>query len=223
VDFRFRADCSWMMRRQFDELAGVVDFWCCSAGIFSFYPEAPAMLKGRGDKLWLYGRLASADGPLSAMIDTALNTWMVGAGGVVYWLTTSQGRDPWFRYDGGRNCMIYSGSRFGLERPLAPMRLKIQRNIVQDLTLLDALAKKQGEDVVRQKVAALGGSSPAAYWSPDAPAKKIEPWEWTNRSIHQGVQRRARPGDGQDGRWWLKVREYIHGQSTLLTGPGDEK
>jgi hypothetical protein len=207
VRFRFRADASWLMRRQFDDLAGVVDFWVCSAGIFSFYPEAPALLKKRGDLLWLYGGLASAQQPLIGVIETPLRTWMLGAKGVVYWLTTSQGWDPWFGFDGGRHCMIYSGHRFGVAEPLAPMRLKVQRNFLQDLALLEQIGKRIGEDAVREKVASLCGHKLADFWHPDAPIKKLDPWEWTNNTIHRGV-RTISPAHQRGAAWWIKVRQY---------------
>ena len=40
--------------------------------------------------------------------------------------------------------MVYPGDRFGVAAPIASIRLKIQRNAVQDVTLLNELSKTQG-------------------------------------------------------------------------------
>jgi hypothetical protein len=41
VKFVFRADASWMMERQFKELAGIVNFWVLGGTEFSWFPYAP--------------------------------------------------------------------------------------------------------------------------------------------------------------------------------------
>ena len=53
VKIKFRHDASWLMRNQMDELAGIVNFWVCGGGIFAFYPEAPRLLKDRGDRVFI--------------------------------------------------------------------------------------------------------------------------------------------------------------------------
>ena len=53
------------------------------------------------------------------------------------WQTTAPGKDPpWFEFGGGGETLVYPGERFGIAAPLPSVRLKVQRNAVQDLALL---------------------------------------------------------------------------------------
>ena len=44
---------------------------------------------------------------------------------------------------------MFPGEKFGLDQPLAAMRLKTQRNVLQDLALLDHVAKRLGPKALR--------------------------------------------------------------------------
>lgn len=208
VKFCFRHDASWLMRQQFDELKGIVDFWVCGGGIFAFYPEAPAMLKGRGDTVWVYGGAASAYSPTLAFLDMPVKTWMYGIDGYIFWLFTNPGKDPWFAFEGGRTGMIFQGDRFGLDGPIPGVRLKLQRNCLQDLAVLDLVVKGSDAKSVREKVAELAGAKPIDWWNPNAKSKKLPPWEWSNASLGEDSKKPVRVTNKLDGRWWQKVRAY---------------
>ncbi len=212
VRFVFRHDASWLMWNQFHELAGLVDFWVCGSGIFAFYPEAPALLKARGDKVWIYGSAASAFETTASILELPLKTWMFGIDGYILWLVTNPGSDPWFGFEGGKTCMMFPGEPFGVDGPIPSLRLKIQRNFLQDLALLDVVAARKGEDgkqLVRTKVASLaGGLKPADWWNPDAPVKKLPPYEWSNSMLREAAKEPVHQRQKLDGRWWLAVREY---------------
>ncbi|KKL06376.1 hypothetical protein LCGC14_2596640, partial [marine sediment metagenome] len=206
--FVFRHDASWLMRQQFDDLAGVVNMWICNKEVFSYYPEAPALLRARGDKVWIYGSPPNAFTASVGAVGMPLRAWMCGTDGFVHWLAVNVGSDPWFNFFGGGTGLIFPGGKFGLDGPLASVRLKLQRNCLQDIALLDHIGKRTGQQAVREKVAALAGVKPIDWWRPNAPAKKLPPWEWSNAMLggtpSKYNQRRAKLG----GRWWLTVRKY---------------
>ena len=107
VKFVFRADVSWTMERQFRELAGIVNFWVCGGGMFSWYPDAPRELKSRGDIVWIYGGTPPVTEAASHITTDVLRPWMFGVDGFVRWQTTQPGRDPWFRFEGGGETLVY--------------------------------------------------------------------------------------------------------------------
>ena len=137
VKFVFRADVSWDMERQSKELAGIVNMWICGDGILSWYPEvARSHETARRHRLVLFRAAAGTRSPSAKITEFPLQAWLWGIDGYVHWLTVSAGADPWFRFDGGGTALAYSGERFGIEGPIPSIRLKIQRNAVQDLALL---------------------------------------------------------------------------------------
>jgi len=211
VRFVFRHDASWLMRQQFDDLAGVVNMWICNKVIFRFYPEAPALLRARGDKVWIYGSPPNAFGPAAGAVAMPLRAWMMRTHGFVHWLAISVDADPWFKFRGGATGMIFPGAKFGIDAPLASVRLKLQRNVLQDLALLERIGERIGADGVREKVAAFAGLKRTDWWSPDAKVKALPPWEWTNASIADEPSTYNRTRDRLDGRWWLAVRRFALG------------
>ena len=53
---------------------------------------------------------------------------------------------------GGGETLVYPGERFGLREPLASIRLKLQRNCLQDLALLQARTQAVSRDAVLSEV-----------------------------------------------------------------------
>lgn len=95
----------------------------------------------------------------------ALRPWMLGAGGWVHWLATSPGRDPWFHFTGGATGLVYPGERFGIEQPIPGIRLKLQRNVLQDLALAQKLSEKTSIDVIKAGIAThYNHSTPSDWW-----------------------------------------------------------
>ena len=207
VKFVFRHDASWLMRQQFDDLAGVVNLWICNRGIYGQYPEAADLLRRRGDKVWIYGSAPNAFGPTIGVAGLPVRAWMNRADGFVHWLVTNVAGDPWFKFNGGGTGMFFPGGKFGVDGPLPSIRLKIQRNILQDIALLDDIGKRIGAREIRQKVAALAGLTADDWWRQDTAMKKRPPWEWTNRDIGSQPARFDRVRHTLDGRWWLAARK----------------
>lgn len=212
VQFVFRSDSSWAMERQFSDLAGVINLWVLSGHILSFYPTAPEMLRKRGDTVWFYSSAVPVTQPAQASIYNPLRAWMWGADGYVLWLVTGSGADPWFRFNGGAETLVYPGAKFGLERPVPSLRLKIERNVLQDLALLKALEPKIGREKLRAEIARLAnGHRPEDWWTtPRPPLADLPPEEWTNPAIGEAARPMERPYQGLAPDWWMEVRQWIY-------------
>jgi len=214
VPFVFRNDASWAMERQFDELAGVVNLWVLGGSTLSFYPEAPERLKRRGDTVWYYGAAAGVTDPAWATAHHPLRAWMWGVDGYVLWLVTGSGADPWFRFNGGRETLAYPGTKFGRKEPIPSLRLKIERNALQDIALAKALEARAGREQVRASIARLtGGRRPEDWWVRPRPALADRPPdEWSNAEIEEASRPMRQAFEGLDSDWWLEVRRWIYAQ-----------
>ena len=93
VKFVFRADASWDMEKQFGELAGVVNMWVAAGDILSWLPEAPEMLRHRGDIIWYYSGPPSVTSPAVTITRFPMRGWMWGVQGFVHWQTVDAGAD----------------------------------------------------------------------------------------------------------------------------------
>jgi hypothetical protein len=212
VRWVFRTDASWLMERQFKELAGIINFWVCGGGMFEWYAESAAALKRRGDTVWTYGGTPAVDQPASQMAVDALRAWILGVDGFVRWQTVMPGADPWFRSGGGGENIVYPGERFGVEGPLASVRLKLQRNVLQDLALLDSL--KSGTPLATLRAAAaerFNGTKIEDWRAPRPKLADTDPLDWSNLSIGQAIPKDPRFGEKLDALAWERVRQYIFG------------
>ena len=206
----FRADVSWDMEQQFRELNGVVNMWTCGGGILSWYKGAPKMLRDRGDIVWYYGSPPQVTQPASAITELVLRAWVWDAMGFVHWLAVQPGKDPWFNFTGGGTTLVYSGDRFGLRDPIPSVRLKIQRNAVQELTLLDSFKARHGLDTLKAEATKqFNGSTPDQWWNP-RPAFADQPtYEWTNSEMNAATAHTRKLFARLDADAWNRVRQSI--------------
>ena len=189
VHFVFRADVSWDMEQQFKVLNGVVKLWCAGGGILSFYKDAPKMLRNRGDVIWYYGGPPSVTDSSAAITEFPLRAWLWGVNGYVHWLTVSPGEDPWFHFDGGQTALVYSGERFGLTEPIPSIRLKIQRNCLQDLAVLDSLKDRKSLDSLRAEATRrYNDSSLDDWWNPRPALADLPSDQWLGSAIDDATR-----------------------------------
>ena len=210
VHFIMRADVSWDMEQEFKELKGVVRLWCCSGGILSFYRYAPAMLRGRGDIVWYYGGPPTVMQNAAAITEFPLRAWLWGVNGYVHWLTVAPGNDPWFHFDGGGTVLVYSGDRFGIESPIPSIRLKIQRNCLQDLAVLDTFKNRQPLESLRAGAARRFNDSVLDdWWNPRPAIADIPSDQWQGSAIDAAMEHTdkalAHPGVSA----WYNVHQYV--------------
>ena len=185
-----------MMEREFKDLAGVINFWVCGGGMFSWYRDAPKRLKDRGDIVWTYGGTPILSQPSSHMALNVLRTWIWGVDGYVHWLSVAPGPDPWFAYDGGGTALIYPGERFGLNAPIPSVRLKLERNSVQDVTLLNSFRNRQPLESLRAGAANSFNGTAVKDWWPARPALADgKPEDWSNADIDEATPRDPRFGE----------------------------
>ena len=210
VKFVFRSDVSWDMERQFKSLAGVVNFWVCGGSMFSWYDYAPGLLKARGDTVWIYGGPPAVTMVSSAIAEDPLRVWVYGIDGWVHWQTVAAGDDPWFHFDGGGTALVYPGSRFGVDGPIPSLRLKLQRNCLQDLALLDSLKSRLPIDEIKKEATRrYNGTTPARWWTPRPPLADTPPYDWTNTSIDEATKAAEYPRPKIKSNAWEAVHRYV--------------
>lgn len=208
VQFVFRADVSWSIERQIKEFAGIINFWVCGGGEVVYRPEVVQLLRGRGDILFTYGGSPLVSEPSSHVTLDVLRQWIWGTNGFVRWLATDPGADPWFNFQGGGENMVYPGDRFGVAEPIASIRLKIQRNAVQDVTLLDELSKRKAiGDARNQAAKRFNGTELKDWWTPRPAFADKDPLELSNADSGEPLSLKF--DKDLDAGAWQRVREYV--------------
>jgi hypothetical protein len=209
VHFRMRADTSWTMHEQFGQLKGVITFWVAGEGEFGWYTDELPELKQRGDIVWTYGGTPAVQEVSSRITLNPLRSWITGVDGFVRWQTVSPGPDPWYLLGGGSETLIYPGERFGISGPLASIRLKLQRNCLQDLALLESAAKGGSRDRIREEVVRRFNNSTLADWHNTKPNFTSKPViDWDNADFQDALKPFEARFASIDPAAWLRVRDF---------------
>ncbi|MHC4717907.1 MAG: hypothetical protein ACYS5V_13115 [Planctomycetota bacterium] len=210
VPWAYRMDASWQMKANFTELAGHVNFFVCG-GFAKWYPDEIHAVTGRGDVVWTYSGTPGVAEPSSALLEHVLRMWCRGVGGHCEWLTTNPGPDPWFNCTGAETGMIYPGERFGIAGPVPSCRLKLQRNAVQDVNLIDQAARSAGRlEQARERMAAATG---LWIWEdPPQAVRTLSPEDWDNNNLRSTQDEDMAEHAGMDPLWWLPVRRAALGR-----------
>jgi hypothetical protein len=209
VKFVFRADVSWTMERQFKELAGIINFWVCGDGEFGWYDYASKLLKDRGDIVWIYGGSPAVTVPSSHVTIDVLRPWIWGIDGFVHWQTTEAGSDPWYQFEGGTEALVYPGDRFGIAGPIPSIRLKLQRNAVQDVTLLNGFGTAQSLDRLRVEAARQFNNTAPDEWRSSRPAlADRNPEDVSNADYEDALPEKPKFAK-LDSAAWQRVRAYV--------------
>ena len=209
VHFVMRADVSWDMEQEFNLLKGVVTLWCASGGILSFYRDAPKMLRDRGDVVWYYGGPPTIDRNAAAITEFPLRAWLWGVNGFVHWLTVAPGEDPWFHSDGGGTVLVYSGDRFGLTEPIPSIRLKIQRNCLQDIAVLDSFKNQHSLESLRSEAAhRFNNSVLDDWWNPRPALADVPSDQWQGSAIDAAMEHTNKALAHPEVTAWYNVHQY---------------
>ncbi|MEO7145846.1 MAG: hypothetical protein ABI165_20315 [Bryobacteraceae bacterium] len=207
VHFAMRADTSWTMARQFELLKGIVTFWVAGEGELTWYPDAVERLKQRGDTIWTYGGTPPVQSVTTGITLNPLRSWINGVEGFVRWQTVAPGPDPWFHLQGGGETLVYPGERFGVAGPLASVRLKIQRNCLQDIALLERAARAGSRKKIQQEVAAAFNGVPLAEWGNNPALRSNKPvLDWDNADIGDALRPYEARFANLEPSAWLRVR-----------------
>jgi len=210
VPWAYRMDASWRMKNHFERFAGLVDFWVCG-GFARWYPDEIRRVVDRGDVVWTYSGTPGIDEASSSLLEHVLRTWARGIGGHCEWLTVSPGPDPWFACDGAATGMIYPGDRFGLDGPIPSVRLKLQRNALQDIDLIQARSEAAGRvDEVRTERARIAG---VTLWETPPPVvRELPPEQWDSRNLSGSQDDDMTQHAVLDPRWWVPLRRAALGE-----------
>jgi len=205
VNWVYRADASWQMKRQFEELGGHRNFWVCG-GFINWYPREVKRVLDRGEHVWWYGGYPAINAASSAPLQNLWRTWARGLHGFCHWLAVSPGKDPWFNCTGAATGPIYPGERFGIPGPIPSARLKILRNGIQDIDLLESRARKAGKlERVRKAIAR---KVPIVLWQEPPPAaRRLPPEDWDSENLateHEPIMEAIRSLEPD---WWKVVRD----------------
>jgi hypothetical protein len=213
VQWVCRTDSSWQLVNQFEMMADHSNFWVCG-GFHRWYPDQVRTVIDRGDVVWWYGGTPPVQAATSSILSNVYQTWARGLHGYCAWLTTSPGPDPWFDCQGAATGSIYPGERFGIHGPLPSIRLKVQRNGIQDIDLLDQAAQRAGDaDAVRQE---LERAIPIPLWTePPRAAQKLPPEQWDSRNLAEEHEPIYQDREPLDAFWWQTLRAPALGQERV--------
>lgn len=204
-----RADSSWSFEEQSKLLSGIVTMWVVGEGELSWYPDALVKLKARGDTVWTYGGTPPVQDVLSSVTLNPLRSWITGVDGFVRWQTVDPGPEPWFRLAGGAETLVYPGERFGVPSPLPSIRLKIQRNCLQDLALLEARAKRNDREAIRAQVVRRFNGTTLSDWRntrPDFTSKPV--LDWNNADFSDALKPFEARFENLKPASWAQVRDF---------------
>jgi len=120
-----------------------VDLMCVSGDFFRKNKRCLEYQRRYGTRFWHYGT-ANRVGESNLNAEAwALKAFLHGADGILPWNTI--GSDANFE-KAEPTALLYPGKRFGLNAPLASLRLKALRRAQQDVEYLVAFGKKFGYD-----------------------------------------------------------------------------
>ena len=105
--------------------------------------------------------------------------------------------------------MVYPGERFGVPEPLASIRLKLQRNCLQDLALLQARTGTISRAaVLAEVVRRYNGTSPNDWRNTAPPLAGTPVLDWNNLNIEEAQSAFNQRFSKLDPDAWLRVRDY---------------
>ncbi len=154
VTFINRIDSSWIFGKSArTEIGDVVQLWVVNRGYLSTQPDAVELLRGKGQEVWFYGGSGSIAAP--DRLDTLRWPWIAWGrqtDGFCWW--NGMGYGSWERVGpGGSHCM-YPGARFGIDGPLASLRMKVLLRGMQDHAYFTLLTEKTGSRQAGERIIA---------------------------------------------------------------------
>jgi len=160
-----------------------------------------------------YGGTPSVLHSASSIAVDPLRAWSLGVDGFVRWLTVSPGADPWFKFEGGTETLVYSGERFGIESPIPSIRLKLQRNCLQDIALLQ-MKEANNQTPVRKKILSLFLGHPMIS-EKSVVAPQGDVIDWSNADIDDALHVYEHQFDDTRADAWEKIHRIAIGKEVL--------
>jgi len=213
VKWVYRADVSWQMKEQWNVHRNNINFFVCSSLMRWYRRELNAVLK-RNDIVWGYGSLPNIQQPSASILEFLYRTWILGISGFTPWSSISVGRDPWFNFDGGGEGLAYPGERFSIPGPLPSIRLKIERNGIQDVDLINTKNNARQLSELKKR---LRKKLPVRTWEPPPrAARELPPEDWNNINLNEDVEPSGKGTLALDSQWWQELRRIALGKKEGL-------
>jgi hypothetical protein len=208
VRWKYRMDASWRQKAEWNSLAGAVDMWVCG-GFIRWYKDEVKPVIARGDIVWNYGSYPPVTAATSGVLENLYRTWVRNLAGFCAWNTTGGGNpEPYFfDCDGCPTVVVYPGERFGIAGPVPSVRLKVLRNGIQDIDLIDRAAKAAGSiEALREEL--IGTYPIENVWDPPPRAARELPTEdWDSENLRAEHEPIMEAQAGLDPQWWSEMRE----------------
>ncbi|HOX08614.1 MAG TPA: DUF4091 domain-containing protein [Planctomycetota bacterium] len=168
VRFNYTLGSTWTYHIDIrSDLAEFIDLFIAGTAGPAWYPEELERLHRNGRQVWSCTSSGSIVNPTRAAAFTPLVMWMRGLDGFMpAWCSmVGWGGDVWHDVPGkGSTTFLYPGSELGSEETCPSLRMKVMRNAMQTVDLLDAAARRSGGAAVRGKVSRLLGFRPADWY-----------------------------------------------------------
>ena len=144
VRFNYTLGTTWTYHIDIkSDLAEFIDVFIAGTSGPAWYPEELPRLHRAGRQVWSCTHSGSIVESVRAAAFTPLAMWMRGLDGFMpSWLTMGGwGGDLWHQVPGkGANTFLYPGAELGSEETCPSLRLKVMRNALQTVDLLQAAA-----------------------------------------------------------------------------------
>ncbi|MBM3475317.1 MAG: DUF4091 domain-containing protein [Armatimonadetes bacterium] len=167
---------------QRDWLKDQVGLMVISGELFRKNRRCLQMQRESGATIWNYGTGNTIRASNLQGVEWVLRAYLAGADAVVPWLTV--GGDENFEKP-EPTAILYPGKRFGINGPVASLRLKVWRDAAQDVEALTALGKRSGWN--REQLAAALASMRGLNL--DANTLAVEPWRAAEGMTAEDVER----------------------------------
>lgn len=160
-----RIDSSWIFPKSARcEIGDIVQLWVVNRGSHSEAPDEVELLRSKGQEVWFYGgagMIAATD-----RLDSLRWPWIAWGrqtDGFCWWNGTHG--DNWDKVGPGTGHCFYPGARFGVDGPLASIRLKVLHRGMQDHAYLTLLDQKTGSRAASDEcIAATVGCKDREDW-----------------------------------------------------------
>jgi hypothetical protein len=163
VRFNYTLGSTWTYHIDIKtDLAEFIDVFIAGTAGPAWYPKELARLQKNGRQVWSCTHSGSMVDSTRAAAFTPLVMWMRGLDGFMpTWCSMiGWGGDLWHQVpNGGANTYAYPGAELGSEETFPSLRMKVMRNSLQTVDLLESAARRSrgGAAAVRGKVSRLMG------------------------------------------------------------------
>lgn len=128
---------------QRDYLDGLVDLMVVSGELYTKGPRLREMQEKWGVHFWNYGTANAVHRSNTEAEAWAVRAWLAGADGIVPWQSIGEDENYTRAED---TALLLPGKRFGIQGPIATLRLKALRRAQQDVEYLTLLAQAKRWD-----------------------------------------------------------------------------